>query len=157
MKTIFLKFSIKGSKSKIIMVSKLENTTKSIVIPSSIEHIPEVEQFIDEVYNEYNFSKEIYGNVLISLLELVNNAIVHGNKKNPEKQVTISALVEKDILVCRVRDEGNGFDFNNLPNPVAKENIDKPFGRGIFFVKHLSDKCEFLNNGTTVEVHFNIK
>jgi serine/threonine-protein kinase RsbW len=139
------------------MATNLEKNIKTIVIPSSIEHIPEVEQFIDELLHEYKFSKEIYGNILISLIELTNNAIVHGNKKNPNKKVTITASIQNDQLICRVKDEGDGFDFTNLPNPVAKENIDKPFGRGIFFVKHLSDKCEFLNNGSTVEVHFNIK
>ena len=139
------------------MVSKIQNATKTIQIVSSIENIPLVEQFVDELYNEHQFSKEIYGNVLISLIELANNAIIHGNKKDTTKTVTINAIVEDNTLICQVKDEGSGFDFLNLPNPIAKENIEKPFGRGIFFVKHLSDQCHFFDNGSLVEVHFNLE
>ncbi len=137
--------------------TKLEKTLKNITFSSSLENIPLVEKYVDDLYEEFRFSQEIYGNILIATLEAVNNAIIHGNKKDPNKEVIIEVeLKDSDCLVMRVSDEGKGFDFDNLPDPVAPENIEKPYGRGIFLIKHLADKCIFHNNGKTVEIHFNL-
>jgi serine/threonine-protein kinase RsbW len=53
-----------------------------------------------------------------------------------------------------VEDEGDGFDYHNLPDPTAPENIEKPGGRGIFLMKHLSDEVEFKEGGRIVELSF---
>jgi len=135
----------------------LEKTLKNITFSSSLENIPLVEKYVDDLYEELRFSQEIYGNILISTLEAVNNAIIHGNKKDPNKEVTLEVeLKDPGCLVMRVSDEGKGFDFNNLPDPVAPENIEKPYGRGIFLIKHLADKCIFHDEGRVVEIHFNL-
>jgi len=136
---------------------KNNTTLKNISFSSTLENIPLVEKYIDDLYEEFRFSQEIYGNILISTLEAVNNAIIHGNKKDPSKNVVIHAKIEKDkCLVLQISDQGKGFDFNNLPNPVAPENIEKPYGRGIFLIKHLADKCTFINQGQTIEIRFNL-
>ena len=59
-------------------------------------------------------------------------------------------------LIFKVKDEGPGFDFDNLPDPTAPENIEKPTGRGVFLMKNLADNCEFLDDGNTVELKFKI-
>lgn len=135
----------------------LEKTLKNITFSSSLENIPLVEKFVDDLYEAFRFSQEIYGNILIATLEAVNNAIIHGNKKDPNKEVILDVELKNDnCLVIRVSDNGEGFDFNNLPDPVAPENIEKPYGRGIFLIKHLTDKCIFHNKGKTIEIHFNL-
>ena len=135
----------------------MEKTLKNITFSSSLENIPLVEKYVDDLYEEYRFSQEIYGNILIATLEAVNNAIIHGNKKDPKKEVILEVeLKNANCLVMRVSDDGQGFDFNNLPNPVAPENIERPYGRGIFLIKHLADKCIFHDNGKIVEIHFNL-
>lgn len=135
----------------------LEKTIKYISFSSSLENIPLVEKYIDDLYEEFRFSQEIYGNILISTLEAINNAIIHGNKKDPNKNVILEVeLKDSNCLVLSVSDQGKGFDYNNLPDPVAPENIEKPYGRGIFLIKHLADECTFHNNGKTVEVKFNL-
>ena len=135
----------------------LGKSLKNITFSSSLENIPLVEKYVDSLYEEFKFSQEIYGNILISILEAVNNAIIHGNKKDSNKEVTLTVkLKDSNCLVVEVSDEGNGFDFNNLPDPVAPENIEKPYGRGIFLIRHLADKCIFHDEGRTVEMNFNL-
>ncbi len=135
----------------------MEESLKNITFSSSLENIPLVEKYVDSLYEEFKFSQEIYGNILISILEAVNNAIIHGNKKDSNKEVTLTVkLKDSNCLVVEVSDEGNGFDFNNLPDPVAPENIEKPYGRGIFLIRHLADKCIFHDEGRTVEMNFNL-
>jgi len=127
---------------------------KKMKIASKIENLREVERVVDEVAIKYNLKNELYGNILIAFLEAVNNAIVHGNKLNEEKDVSIDIEINKGELHIIVKDQGNGFDYNNVPDPTAPENIENISGRGIFLMKKLSDKVIFDENGTKAELVF---
>ena len=127
---------------------------KMLNIDSKIESLRLVEKFVDDISNELKLSNEIYGNLLIAMLEAANNAIVHGNKLDESKRVNIELLKEKDIIEILVKDQGHGFDYNNIPDPTAPENIEKVTGRGIFLMKKLSDDIEFYENGTVVKLFF---
>ncbi len=131
----------------------MENTIK---IPSNIESLKEVEKLIDNITAELNISKTIYGNVLISVIEAVNNAILHGNKKDESKYVSINISASDELLKVKVEDQGNGFDYEQLPDPTDIDNLENITGRGVFLMKNLSDKMEFHNNGSTVELEFNM-
>jgi serine/threonine-protein kinase RsbW len=130
---------------------------KSIKIPSKIENLRKVEKLVDEISTEYKLSSEIYGNVLIATLEAANNAILHGNKLDQNKNVNIFIKCEKDILDIIISDQGKGFDYDNIPDPTAPENIENVNGRGVFLMNRLSDEVEFQNNGSKVELKFNLK
>ena len=127
-----------------------------LVINSDIKNISEVEKLIDKVCEDLNISEDIYGNILIAVTEAVNNAIIHGNKNNINLNVTIQVTQQNNNteIVFTVSDEGKGFDFTNLPDPTAPENLEKPDGRGIFLMKNLSDKVEFFNEGSKVSITF---
>ncbi len=128
-----------------------------LTINSKIEELRKVEKFVDEISAKCNLNSEIYGNVLIATLEGANNAIVHGNKLKEELLVKIVAeTIDEKVLKISIQDQGNGFDYNNIPDPTAPENIENVSGRGIFLMKKLSDNVEFLNNGSTVIVYFNL-
>jgi serine/threonine-protein kinase RsbW len=90
----------------------------------------------------------------VAVTEAVNNAIIHGNKCNPDKKVKVYYEVDGDRIMFSVADEGTGFDYYNLPDPTAPENIEKPSGRGVFLMKHLADQVIFADNGKTVEMYF---
>lgn len=123
---------------------------------SDVANIVNVERLIDEVVNKNNLSEELYGNILIAVTEAVNNAIVHGNKNEAEKTVTLE-VSNNDKQVCfTITDDGVGFDFDNLPDPTSPENIEKITGRGVFLMKNLADKLSFSNNGATVSIYFNL-
>ena len=128
--------------------------TIRISIPSLSENIRIVESFIDNAKDRFSLDDDIYGNIMIAVTESVNNAIKHGNGNNKSKNVSLILQLNDKLIKFIIKDEGNGFDFNNLPDPTSPENLDKPGGRGIFLMKHLSDEVTFLDNGKVVELCF---
>jgi len=129
---------------------------KILQISSKIENLRKVEKLVDEVSAEYQIGSDIYGNILIAALEGANNAILHGNKLYESKIVNIEIIKEEKSLKINIEDEGNGFDYKNIPDPTAPENIENVNGRGIFLMEKLSDKIEFSKNGARVELEFNL-
>jgi len=127
-----------------------------IEIPSLSENIRIIESFIDNAKEKFNLNDDIYGNIMVAVTESVNNAIVHGNNNDKSKNVLITLLLEEQLIRFRIQDEGKGFNFHNLPDPTAPENISKPGGRGIFLMKHLSDEVHFIEDGRIVELIFYI-
>lgn len=129
---------------------------KMLSIPSKIENLRIVEKAIDEISTDYNLNSEIYGNVLIATIEAANNAILHGNKLDENKNVNILFNVDKKMLKITVKDQGTGFDFQNIPDPTSPENIEKINGRGVFLMERLTDNIMFFENGSKVEMIFNL-
>lgn len=128
--------------------------TISIEIPSLVENIRIVESFIDNAKEKYELDDDVYGNIMIAVIESVNNAIIHGNKLSKEKHVELSMRFEENAVTFSVKDQGNGFNINDLPDPTAPENLTKTGGRGIFLMKHLADEVNFKHEGQQVELTF---
>ncbi len=129
---------------------------KELVIKSKLENMPLVENFIDEVSVCLSIVSELYGNLLISTIEAVTNAIVHGNENNPDKLVHINVEGKEHTINVKVADEGKGFNVDVVPDPTKPDYIEKPNGRGIFLMKNLADKVIFDKNGSVVTLTFNI-
>ncbi|MBB6609581.1 ATP-binding protein [Pontibacter sp. Tf4] len=127
-----------------------------IQIPSLIENIRVIESFIDNSKEEFEFEDDIYGNIMVAVTESVNNAIRHGNKFDKDKNVYLTLQVEDNQLLFEVEDEGPGFDYENLPDPTAPENLENPGGRGIFLMRNLCDEVNFFDQGKKVQLKFNI-
>lgn len=127
-----------------------------IEIPSLSENVRMIESFIDNAKEKFHLDDDIYGNIMIAVTEAVNNAIKHGNRMDGKKNVSLALSLEDSLIIFQVRDEGEGFDYHHLPDPTAPENIEKPGGRGIFLMKHLSDEVRFIDGGRTVELSFYI-
>lgn len=125
-----------------------------ITIHSDISNISLVEKLIDELSQQYSFHSDVYGKLLLAVVEGVNNAIVHGNKLVSEKKVTISYEVESNRISFTIRDEGEGFDHTLLPDPTTPENIERTHGRGVFLMKHLTDELAFSDKGNEVKLTF---
>ena len=125
-----------------------------IEIPSLGENIRIIESFIDNAKERFKLDDDIYGNIMIAVTESVNNAIIHGNKSDKSKNVQLTLEIEESSIKFVVKDEGPGFDYQNLPDPTAPENLDKPGGRGIFLMKNLCDEVSFKENGTIIELSF---
>jgi serine/threonine-protein kinase RsbW len=141
------------------ILSALETTIRGmnnihIEVPSLSENIRMIESFIDNAKEKFQLDDDIYGNIMIAITEAVNNAIKHGNQSDSSKNVSLSLSLDDSLIKFIVEDEGQGFDFENLPDPTAPENIEKPGGRGIFLMKHLSDEVKFKEGGRIVELSF---
>ncbi|NVJ47526.1 MAG: ATP-binding protein [Cytophagia bacterium] len=126
----------------------------SIEIPSLTENIRIVESFIDNAKDKYELTDDVYGNIMIAVIESVNNAILHGNQTDKKKNVRLSAQLLEGEITFSISDEGNGFDFKDLPDPTAPENVQKVGGRGIFLMKNLADEIQFKDDGRTVQLTF---
>ena len=127
-----------------------------VKIPSIKENVSVVESFIENVGEKIRIEEAIYGNVLVSVTEAVNNAIVHGNKEDKNKKVRLGLKQNKKSIRFIIEDEGMGFDHNTLPDPTNPKNLEKVKGRGIFLIKSLSDKTTFKKGGRVVEMLFKL-
>lgn len=127
-----------------------------LVFKSDIKNINLVERLIDDLSDKYNLQDDIYGKLLLSVVEAVNNAIVHGNKMDFDKDVVLEYSIDDTQIDFIITDNGDGFDFNNIPDPTKPENIEKTHGRGIFLMNHLADEIEFTNNGSIVKLSYDI-
>ncbi len=131
---------------------------ETLTITSDPHNIALVEAYIEDIRAKFNIADEAYGNILISLTEAANNAIIHGNDSDPSKMVTITSQLDPKgkSVTFTITDQGSGFDHNNLPDPTAPENIEQPCGRGVFLMMQLADMVVFSNQGSTVEMQFRI-
>ena len=131
-------------------------TRYKLVLQSNLNSISRIEPYVNQIVSDFGINDEIYGNILIALTEAVNNAILHGNKEDKSKKVTISLVSNhpKKQLVFQISDDGSGFNYSELPDPTAPENILKLGGRGVFLMRQLSDEVEFMDNGSTVQILF---
>ncbi|MFN5147648.1 MAG: ATP-binding protein [Flavobacteriia bacterium] len=127
----------------------------SLSIPSDFEAVSQVEILVDNVCNKLGVNEDYYGNVLIAVTEAVNNAIDHGNKRDNSLDVLVAVGDNPNEFCFTVKDQGRGFDYENLPDPTAPENILKENGRGIFLMRNLADVVEFEDAGRSVNIYFN--
>jgi len=130
--------------------------TRSVIFSSVRENVSLVEKFVDEICQFYNIGDEHYGNILVALTEAVSNAIVHGNRLNPEKDVKFYYESKDSFLSFTVQDQGAGYNPETLPDPTDPDNIESPNGRGVFLMRKLSDEINFHDNGTRIELKFKI-
>jgi len=129
---------------------------ESVSFSSDLKNLSIAESLIDDVCKNCHIHEDHYGNILIAVTEAVNNAIQHGNMEDVSKSVQISIHQNGKDLKFIVADDGNGFAFDNLPDPTAPENIEKESGRGIFLMKSLADDVAFENNGAKVTLTFTV-
>src|ERR1700761_1641875 len=128
----------------------------TLQLPSKQESITLLENLIEEIADKHHVTEDTFANMMTCLNEATINAIIHGNKLDPNKKVIVNADVEAKRIVWTVTDEGEGFDYNNLADPTAPENLENLTGRGVFIIKHLADQCIFNSKGNEVELHFKI-
>ena len=122
---------------------------EKLVIQSDIENLIEVERFVSAVCDGFNINNYA-ATITMSLLQAVENAIVHGNNNDHSKKVTITSDYSNGGVSFSVSDEGKGFDYSQYGSLPEREGK----GTGIFLMKSLSDKISYLNGGSTVRLDF---
>jgi len=134
-------------------MEKAKRENNRIIIPSSLNYLREVDEFVEQKLREEGVSPSLVTDIAISVTEVVTNAVCHGNKNDCGKKVTVSLEINKKQVAVRITDQGPGFDPGHLANPLAEENLLKDAGRGIFIVRSLMDEVKFEiapDSGTTV-------
>ncbi len=130
----------------------------TIAIPSDPEYLAAVDDFLEGVLRGFGVDESTIADIAISVTEVVNNGILHGNKSDASKAVTLSISKKGSRVSFSVSDEGPGFDPESVPDPLKEENLLKEVGRGIFIAKSLMDDVTFETqpNGSTVTMEKDI-
>ena len=122
-------------------------------IKSSTDQITKTVQKFDELLENHNCcSPRTKSELSTALSEALANAIVHGNKINPDEFVDLKVHICSDRMILTVKDKGTGFNYKQLPNPLNAENIKKPSGRGVYLMSVLVDKVDFIRCEDGMEV-----
>lgn len=129
---------------------------KHLSLNSSTDEVYKLEGFVDQLQQWADFNDDIYGNIMLTLSEAVSNAIIHGNKENPEKEIKVSAWLNGGSIKISVKDEGEGFDPDALPDPLKAENLLKEGGRGVFLMGQYADNVEYSEQGNKLTLTFKI-
>lgn len=126
-------------------------------LTSKPENLNQVEIFVQDLANKFQIKEDKFPHILISLTEAVNNAIIHGNKKDDEKLVSIYLRENEKGISIRVCDQGSGFNPHSVPDPTSPDHIAQEGGRGVFLIRELTDNCFYLDEGRTIEMFFKVK
>lgn len=122
----------------------------TVVIPSDLKEARNVEQVILDQASEAGYSESDTFALKLALEEGLNNAIRHGNRMDPAKTVEVSYEVTPEEVRVTIRDHGSGFEPEDVPDPTADENLEKPSGRGIMLMRAYMDTVEFNQAGNLV-------
>ncbi len=136
----------------------MELTFKKIV-PSDPDFIPAVDEFVLSKINCLNLDEDTLSDLSLAVSEAIANAMVHGNQLDPNKNVIVSINISDDELVVSIKDEGEGFDPDSVPDPTKPENIMRDSGRGIHIMRSFIDKVDynFSSEGTELRLIINFK
>jgi serine/threonine-protein kinase RsbW len=134
---------------------KIKRKNNQIIIPSSLDYLPKVDEYVEGKLRKLRVDENKLANIAISVTEAVTNAVVHGNKNDLKKKVFIKLKADSSRVEITVEDEGNGFDPESIQSPIEEGNLLKEVGRGIFILKSLMDKVDFIiqpQKGTMVKM-----
>jgi len=125
-----------------------------LVLASKPEAIEEIEKLAAEAATVAGLSQEEQDSLAIAVTELANNAVIHGNKRDPGKKVFVNIDVVDAEVRLTIRDQGKGFNPDTLSNPLDPENLLRESGRGVFIVRALMDEVfyDFSQGGAQVTI-----
>jgi len=133
-----------------------DSSQKKIVLNSTFEEVERLEKYVKDLQEWAGFGEDDHARIMLTLSEAVTNAIVHGNKEEPDKKVVIVGQLSNNTLTLSVKDEGKGFDPDDLPDPLKEENLLNVGGRGVYLIEEYVDRLEFQEDGTKLKMVFEL-
>jgi serine/threonine-protein kinase RsbW len=119
-----------------------------VMITSALDNLDLIQALSDCVTAFMKFDEDSAHWIGMSIREAVTNAIQHGNKLDPGKKVEVCYEMAPECLTVSVRDQGSGFQAGEIPDPLEGDNLLKPSGRGIFYMRSFMDKVDFRSLAT---------
>jgi len=116
---------------------------EALTLPSTLSTVEFVEAKATEFAEKAGFDEDTAGQISMVSREAAVNAVLHGNKKDPAKQVHATFSLTSDDLTIQIADEGDGFDPAVIPDPLSPEGLLKPSGRGVFLMRAIMDEVHF--------------
>jgi serine/threonine-protein kinase RsbW len=130
-----------------------ENSIVEVTLESDLKNVEVAEEITLRVAGTAGFDEDEQHRIEMAVHETMINAIWHGNKNDPSKTVWLQFKIHPDRLEIRIRDQGNGFDPHQIPDPLKSDNLLNVSGRGIFLIRAFMDELRVENlNGSGTEV-----
>lgn len=127
-----------------------------LTLRSEYEEVEKLEGLLNKLQKELGFDDELYARLMLAVSEAATNAIVHGNKLDGSRKAVIEAYHDGTKLTFVTTDEGEGFEPDALPDPIAEENLFNTSGRGVFLMKEYADEVLFEDNGRKLTLSFDL-
>lgn len=124
----------------------------NVEIESNPNNLITVEEFVNYFCKDINLTDDQLANVLLAVTEATTNAIIHANKCDQSKMVTIDVKVNETKLVVKIKDEGEGFDPTDIPDPTEPENLLNESGRGVYLMRVYMDNVEYNLTSSGMEI-----
>jgi serine/threonine-protein kinase RsbW len=121
-------------------------------IPSDLEAARRVQEEIERLVRTAFEEHEAFA-IKMAVEEALVNAIKHGNQMDPEKWVRGNYVLGSERFEVRITDEGPGFNPDEVPDPTAPENLERPCGRGLLLIRYYMSSVTFQDNGRTIVMH----
>ena len=120
-------------------------------LDSTLESVDSAEELAVGMAQRAGMDEDDLMKIGMAIRESVVNAVVHGNRYSAHKKVRFAVASDGERFTIRVGDEGEGFDFNSIPDPLAPENLLRTSGRGIFLIRSFMDDFQLrrLESGGT--------
>jgi serine/threonine-protein kinase RsbW len=131
----------------------------SYTLDSTLESVNKVEQTALQIATKAGFDQDSVDSIGLAVREAAVNAVLHGNQYDPNKKVNVSYEMQGDSFIIKVADQGKGLKEDNLPDPLAPENLMKQSGRGIFLIRSFMDEVKIreLEPGTELTMIKHLK
>ena len=122
------------------------SNVEELKLPSRIESVDVAAMKADEFAKEQGLGDDFVSAIDLAIRESVANAVKHGNKFAEEKTVDLTLARTSEGFEITVRDYGEGFAIDEIPDPTNPENLLKANGRGILFMRSFMDVVEWSNH-----------
>jgi serine/threonine-protein kinase RsbW len=123
-----------------------------VTIASDLAEARRIQNVIEEALQASSYSEHDIFSIKLALEEALVNAIKHGNQMDPDKHVTVSYQVTSDRFDIRITDEGSGFNPEDVPDPTAPENLERPCGRGLLLIRGFMTEVVYHGRGNSVSM-----
>lgn len=117
-----------------------EARKQEVKLDSTLDSVDVAEEMVKRFAEEIGFSEDDVHQIGMAVRESVVNAVVHGNCYSAQKKVTLALEAARDRLTIKIQDQGVGFDTDEVPDPLASENLMRKSGRGLFLIRAFMDE-----------------
>jgi len=123
-----------------------------VTIPSDPGEARRIQSEIEQLLVDHQYGEREIFSIKLALEEALVNAIKHGNQMDPSKKVRIVYTIHPDRFDIHIADEGDGFNPEDVPDPTAIENLERPCGRGLMLMRHYMNEVRFNERGNAVSM-----
>lgn len=123
------------------------------LVPSDLSYVLGINHLVSTLLKEFSFPAVDYRiNIPLACDEAITNAMIHGNKSDAEKKVSVQIYISSSRIKLRIKDQGEGFDVEQVANPIASENLMRSSGRGVYLMRSIMDTVEYKDGGRVLEL-----